>query len=426
MNRIGLFVVLFVVGCGSEVTPVDPECTVAGRCPNACAGGDGVPREICSSDADCRCGLMCFESACEPYSGELKWCTCKGDPPSDAGTVILGSGTHTTERLAIDVIATAADGLSTPRDLAFEPEAGGQLWVVNLEGPAMVIIQNTGTAEQFSSRHVGSEHFFAKPSALAFGATGTLATAHEEDQKTQEETGPLFMGPTLWTSKLNEFNAQHGAHYDMLHNSPLAAGIAYGGAGNLYWVVDGYHSAITRYEFNADHGLGGADHSDGDVARFVSGHIDTVAGIPAHAQLDGNRLYVADTGNKRVVVLDTESGTRGGITAPNFDGTEQYLVEGAKLTTLADEVAGLEAPSGIAIVDDLVLVTDNATSRIHAFGKDGRPVDWVDLSDEIPIGGLMGIAVDGDGLLYVVDAVGNRVLRISAKTASEIAAGANR
>ena len=67
--------------------------------------------------------------------------------------------------------------------------------------------------------------------------------------------------------------------------------------------------------------------------------------------------------------------------------------------------------SGIEVHDGLLFVTDNTTSKILAYATDGTLVDW--LQTDVPEGGLMGITFDAEGQLYLVDAVGGRVLRLS-------------
>lgn len=404
-----------VAACAS--TTDDGDCQLEGRCPNACADGIGVRDEICGTESDCQCGLRCVEQTCQPYVGEHLGCTCKGQA-AGSGLPVLGNGSHGVDSLEVTTIGTKSDGLNIPRDLAFKPEAPDELWVVNLNGPSMVIFSATGTASQTSSVRTGSVHFFAKPAALAFGAPGTLATIHEEDQITQDTTPANFMGPTLWTSATGTFDAGHGAHLDMLHNTPNGAGIAYAGTGNTYFVFDGAAGAITRYAFNGDHGLGGSDHTDGEVARFVAGEVSHVKGIPAHLKLDSatSMLYIADTGNNRIAQLNVAAGTRGGSTSPNHDGSDQYAITGVTTSTFVNGAdAGLEAPSGLTLHNGHVVVSDNATSRISAFAMDGGLVDYLDLATVVPAGGLMGIAFDTQGRLYAVDAKQNRVLRIAPK-----------
>lgn len=336
-----------------------------------------------------------------------------------AGIGVLGNGMHSLDAVVMTVIATGDDGLEVPRDLAFNPSALNELWVVNRGGPSVTIVFNPGgPAPEYALRSgLGGTHFMPEPAALAFGAPGFLATAQEQDQVTQAATPTDFMGPTLWTADSGTFNAGHASHYDMLHNSPNSAGIAWE-RDNVYWVFDGYHASLTRYDFGSDHGPGGEDHSDGVIARYVEGQVGYVPDVPSHMELDATTglLYVADTGNARIATLDTASGTQGGTLEPNYDDAEQYEMLGATLTTLVDASASdLVEPSGLALKDGLVFVTDNETGKVLAFDAGGVLVDW--LQTDVAPGGLMGMAFDGDGRLYLADAAGMRILRIEERPA---------
>lgn len=86
---------------------------------------------------------------------------------------------------------------------------------------------------------------------------------------------------------------------------------------------------------------------------------------------------------------------------------------GATWTMLIDAEDGeLEAPSGVALADEVLYVTDNATSNITAFGLDGERLDWLDL--DASAGSLMGLRMGDNGSLFVVDNLDERVLEISA------------
>jgi hypothetical protein len=249
---------------------------------------------------------------------------------------------------------------------------------------------------------------------LAFGQPGRMATVHEEHDITQPTTPADFMGPTLWPTDLELFDAGHASHLDMLHNSPDAVGIAWE-TGNVYWVFDGYHESLSRYDFHMDHGPGQEDHSDGEMLRYAEGEVSYVAGVPSQLAFDpaSKLLYVADTGNARVAVLDTQTGRRGRPVFPNYDGGAQYQVNDADVRTFVGE--GLERPSGLALRDGVLYVGDNATSKLYAFDLEGRLLDWLDLTGQVRDGGLMGIDADAEGRLYVVDGVADAVLRISAR-----------
>ena len=175
-------------------------------------------------------------------------------------------------------------------------------------------------------------HFIARPAAIAFGANGNFTSAQEEDGYTQPDTPYDFMGPTMWSSQLNLFNSGHSSHLDMLHNSPNSVGVAWE-TDNVYWIYDGYHGSLTRYNFNQDHGPGGTDHSDGVVYRYADGQLGYEEGVPSHLVYENGMLYAADTENNRIVVLNTQTGSLGGNIEPNYDGTVQRMVNGASLST---------------------------------------------------------------------------------------------
>lgn len=340
--------------------------------------------------------------------------------PGDAGPSglpVLGAGSHDPAALEVVEIANRDDGLFEPRDLALSPVADHELWVLNTDS-GMVIVSNAGAADRAAvrRRRSGYQHFMPRPAAMAFG-DATMATAHEMDEATQPTTPADFMGPTLWPIDPAAFDSGHASHLDMLHNSPNAVGIAWH-SGNAFWVFDGYHGSITFYDFQADHGPGQEDHSDGIIHRWVEGQVGYVEGVSSHMELDHETglLYVADTGNVRIATLDTTSGTPGGTLAPNYDGAEMRAIESAPLVTLVDgAAAGLSQPSGLALRGGTLFVTDRATARIHAFDLAGEALDWLDLSSQIAPGALGAIELDPEGRLYVTDVVEHRVLRIAAR-----------
>jgi DNA-binding beta-propeller fold protein YncE len=334
------------------------------------------------------------------------------------GIPVLGGLSHSIDNVEVEVIV--AEQLMTPTDVEFNPEAPEQLWITSRDDHSVLIVIDPGTPTQQVIKKEdqlgGGTHFLARPAAIAFGAPGLMATAQQEDEVTQPDTPADFMGPTLWPTALDVFQAGHASHMDMLHNSPSSSGIAWE-AGNVYWVFDGAHGSLTRYDFNSDHGLGGADHTDGEIYRAADGELSYVPDIAAHIVYDAKThlLYSVDPGNNRIVVLNTTTGKIGDVISPNYDGAIQRYIDGMELTTLVDGMgieADLDTPSGLELHNGYLFVADNQTSTIAAFDLDGTLVDWLDT--EWPAGTLMGIAFDEQGRLYAVDAAGNRVLRISA------------
>jgi hypothetical protein len=358
---------------------------------------------------------------------------CERVEPDDddaSGIDVLGNDGHTVDDVTIDVLADSGDGLDVPRDLGFNPEGDMELWIVNRADDSTTTLFDTGTDDQEAVHIVDpyAMHFMEEVSAIAFGAPGTFGTT-QESNNTYNGQAPAnnFMGPSLWSSDMDvygltnqaAFDAQGfdlGSHLDMLHQSPFTMGMAWD-HDNVYWVFDGEHEAIVRYDFAEDHGPGWDDHSDGVIGFYATGDVKREEDVPSHMELDRETglLYIADTGNNRIAVLDTLSGERGNTWSGNrvFEpGTDVYDVDDADLVTLVEgEDFNMREPSGLAIHGDHVYVSDNRTGVITAFTKDGEMVDWLDM--EVDRGSLMGMEFDEAGNLYVVDAEADELLRIT-------------
>ncbi|HEY0469548.1 MAG TPA: hypothetical protein VGC79_35405 [Polyangiaceae bacterium] len=321
----------------------------------------------------------------------------------------------------------------TATALAFDPLRTGELWVTlrrvpsnkacletaragcaALEGEVALVQGATSAAPSMKIEKDGNAwHFMRRPTSIAFGQNGNLATCGEARTDNYEDEAIDYSGPVLWSSDPAIFGAvpkadQNGTHIDMLHESPFCMGIAYE-RDNVYWVFNGKLGALDRYDFHAPHVVGGEDHSDGELSRYVEGQLERVPEVPSHLALDQGQLYVADTAGGRILRLAIESGVPG-ANVPTLDPiTVHRRMDGA---TLAEVVAAgsLTAPSGIALAGDRLIVTDNATSRIWWFKLDGTPVGSVDTG--LPVGSLSGIKLGPEGKLYLRDLLTGTAYRV--------------
>ena len=77
---------------------------------------------------------------------------------------------------------------------------------------------------------------------------------------------------------------------------------------NIYWLFDGFHNTIAKYNFqyfHPDHEHGGEDHSDGLIYRYDEIYVNRVAGLSSHMVLDhsNDMLYICDTGSKNHQII---------------------------------------------------------------------------------------------------------------------------
>ena len=342
------------------------------------------------------------------------------------GLDVLGYDDNETEEVLWTLIGDSSDGLNAPKDLGFNPDKEGELWVVNQADDSVSIFFDAANSNQDSTHIIDpfALHFMEEVSSISFGTTGTFGTC-QESRNTYNDSSEAndFMGPTLWSSDLEIFGITNpeaveflsfdlGSHLDMLHQTPLCMGIAWQYE-NIYWAFNGLEGAIDRNNFHLDHGPGFDDHSDGSIFRYGEGEFERVPTIPSHMKYDHSSrlLYIADTGNNAIKVLDTQSGDTGTRLAVMEPGTEHYLMTGEDISTLiSGDDFGMEAPSGLTLIDDVLFITDNETSTIFAFTLEGELID--SLETDFPSGALMGIYGASIDDLWMVNAVDNEVWRL--------------
>lgn len=376
-----------------------------------------------------------------------------------------GSAGASREWLPIDLSVHPAGELwviqQMERDPAFDDDtecterglAGGPNDCVSQQGSTVAIREpasgEPATAENGRATLVvdaNSWHFMRRPAAIAFGApelrleptdpgaegaelteaavfTDTFATCHEHWTGNQTDGG-AFIGPSLWTADPSIYNGvngsfdwSNGSHLDMVHATQYCMGIAYE-SDNVYWTFNGEEGVFDRYDFGAPHFPGHHNHDDGDVTRYYLADEDTLArvpSVPSNMIISGSDMYVADTGNGRVLHIDlsapvTEFGTF--LTFENIQGTVMDGLGHEELLNadvLGTEWGGAAEPSGLALLDDETLVVANhATGHISLFERDGTPIRTIDTGMGAGLGGVTVI----DGTIYFVQMNERRVYRI--------------
>lgn len=316
-----------------------------------------------------------------------------------------------------------------PVDLAFHSERADELWVIDYGDDAIHVGTAIGSDAPSWQRFLdpAAKHFAHKPPAIAMGSktstTGDGSTwgscgDNDNGQNAKESDGSanLFMGPSLFSGDVTIYSKRTstglGSHLDMLHETPFCRGIAHA-SDNIYWLFNAYDRAIDKYNFGSDHGPGQEDHSNGEVYRYAQNQVRGAEdGTPSHLFFDpaDNLLYIADTGNKRIVRMDTTTGTKSGKLARVLEPLKaEGVFKDAALEVLV-EPGVLTAPSGVEVRGDLVYVTDAATSIFHVFDKTGKEIRSLDTG--LPPGSLAGFTFGPDGKIYFTDKVGGRVLRI--------------
>lgn len=316
----------------------------------------------------------------------------------------LGTGDGTTESVGWTYIIGPDEQLDDPRDLGFD--AVGNLWIANRADDRTFIVAQPGTDAQdyIRAKDGYAEHFMEETAALSFDG-GVQFGSCGESNNTYNDTFPGngYMGPVLWSTDLNIFGVENpiglGSHLDMSHESPYCVGIAWETA-NVYWVFDGAHDALVRHDFQQDHGIGMDEHFDGIIRQLTEPEIARVEDAPGHIVLDAEarQLYVADTGNGRVLRVNIDSGEKGDTLRANDPGVERFEWNNADWGVVAE---GLDRPGALALSGDHLIVGEWGSGRLVKMTKSGEILYTLDTG--FGAENLYGIEIGPDGLLWVID-----------------------
>ena len=310
----------------------------------------------------------------------------------------------------IVTIAYRSDGLSHPRDLAFDPENPDHLWIVDRDWDGNIIIFEAGTELQRVERlrDMAASHFMDEVSSIAFSNQRSFGTC-QESRNGMDGMNLFpddFMGPVLWSADLmihcvvnqeEVFGGLNGSHLDMLHQSPLCMGIAHQDA-HVFYVADGTNGHIVRYDFQEPHVPGGDDHSDGLVSRYPELSFTRVPDIPSHMQIIGDELFYIDTGSGQLKVADITTGVETEILIPENEPLELFnVIERVGHRTLID---GLDTPSGLTITEEHIFISFPLTGEIIAYDRQGQELERIDTGKA----GVMGLTIGPRGHLWFVNA----------------------
>jgi hypothetical protein len=307
-------------------------------------------------------------------------------------------------------IKVAKTGLKTPRAISFNGE--DEIWIATADDDSLHLVTlGTKTTSILKSRSVTDRakyHYLDKVSQIAFGLDGNFATCQESsnDYNGMKKSN-YFMGPTLYDSGIVATNEDifidldankcdirtydqskdscFLTHEDMLHATPLCMGIAHDGEsktpyGNVFWAFDGHNNSLVRYDFEKPHGPKSLNHDLANVRRYDEVQLKRVPNVPSHIVVDATTraVYIADTGNNRIVVVNADSGRFVYNARKDLGGTYsswssekasfEYSVYGCAQFN-SQFIKNLDQPSGIAIKDNLLYVAEYGSGKIKAFQK---------------------------------------------------------
>lgn len=182
--------------------------------------------------------------------------------------------------------------------------------------------------------------------------------------------------------------------------------------GNLF-VVDPANNRVEVFEPN---GSGSADY----LTQFGAAQLSSPWGIAIDENGGQTSVYVADAGNDRIVKYASDEAA-----TPSFsvDGTFTSPGKGAA----AGQIGNFKAALAIDPTTHDLLVADGGNNRVARFQSDGTPVSSFDGSAGAgspgAFTGLLDLAVNSAGDVYVIDQQGNIVNQTGTSRALRYSSG---
>ncbi len=296
--------------------------------------------------------------------------------------------------------ATAAQ-LNAPAGLAVD--GAGNLYIADT-GNHRIRKVDAATGDMTTMAGTDAPGALNAPSDVAVGMAGNLYiadTGNHRIRKVDAATGDMTM--MAGTDAPGSLNAPSDVAVDT--------------AGNLYIADTGNHrirkvDAATG-DMTTVAGTGTPGYS-GDGVAATAAQLNAPAGVA----LDGaGNLYIADTGNQRIRIVDAATGD---IDTVAGTGTQGYSGDGVAATA-----AQLNAPAGVVVdgEDNYLYIADTGNQRIRIVdangdidtvagtGTQGYSGDGV-AAIAAQLNAPAGVALDGAGNLYIADASNQRIRKV--------------
>jgi sugar lactone lactonase YvrE len=363
-----------------------------------------------------------------------------------------------TKLLTVPYSMKSADSQQVATDLVELKNSLIRLGIKGNYATPVVVTTLAGSGELGSADAIGDAASFNYSSGVAVDSNGNIYVADSYNNKIRKITG---VGEVTTLAGSGIAGSADGMGIEASFNNP--SGVAVDGNGNVY-VADSYNNKIRKITASgevttlAGSGAPGTANGTGTAAKFNG---------PSGVTVDQNGiLYVADTENQKIrkiaasgaVTNYAGSGTSGSTdgtgTEASFyypqgvavDGTGTLYVAdtdnqkirkieaGGVVSTLAGSgsfgstdgtgtLASFNGPSGVAVdVNNNVYVADAGNNKIRKISPTGEVTTLAGSGVEGAMDGSgmeanfkypEGVAVDGNGKVYVADGYNNKIRKIS-------------
>jgi sugar lactone lactonase YvrE len=257
------------------------------------------------------------------------------------------------------------------------------------------------------------------PTAVAVDAGGNIFLSDSSNNRVRRVDAVSGLISTVAGNGIPGFSGDGGPATQASISVP--AGLVVDGAGNLFF-ADTDNNVVRRVDavtgfINTVVGIGGVQGYNGDGGAASAANLSLPEGLAFDAA--GN-LYIADTGNDAVRVVDAVTGkirTIAGTGVAGYNG-DGILATAAKLNQPWNIAVGLDGSILIADlnnnrvrkVDSAGMISTVVGTGVQAFDGDGGSATSARLNAPA------AVVLDPAGNMYIADSGNNRVRKVSAAT----------
>jgi uncharacterized protein (TIGR03437 family) len=309
--------------------------------------------------------------------------------------------------------------LAHPAGLAFD--SAGNLYIadtanstvrkVDTNGIITTVAGGSGQSGFSGDGGLATKALLRNASGVAVDASGNLYIADYLNSRIRKVSAATGIITTIAGGSTTGLTGDGGPASAATFDQPY--GITIDASGNLY-IADTVDCAIRKISTNGNIAT---------VAGTVSCGFAGDNGPAKQAKLNGpnsvavdasGNLYIADTGNQRIRRVDTN----GIITTVAGSGTQGFSGDGSLATA-----ANFSTPTGVAVdASGAVYVADLDNGRVRRFLVGGNVDTFAGTTTTVGDGGpstrgrmigVIGVAVDAAGNLYIADHTNNRVRKVT-------------
>ncbi len=327
---------------------------------------------------------------------------------------------------------TSATNLNLPRSVAINP-TNDEVVVGDIGNNRIMVFDTTATSGAAARAALGQPDFTStgpatsatklnQPTGAAVDITGRIWVADAQNYRVVGYPANAATGAAA-TTVYGQPNFTSSLSCCTYSASQIGSpgGVATDSSGNV-WVADNSNNRILMYP--AGTSSGGAATKVLGQTNFTAGAAGTTATTlrgPAGMAFDASdNLYVVDQDNKRVLVFAGAPNLADGAAATTVLGQATFTTSssGTSATTFSNPYAIAVTGAGdIYVVDSgntrVLYFPPGSASGAAATRVYGQP-DFVTTSSSGPtaytLSNIQGVAVDGNGNLYIGDLTNNRVV----------------